>query len=349
MVSDLAKRAVQLGRALVTRRDVSPAHQRLVLLASAVIFVTATVFAWRSLPPIEGRVRWGVLVLVALVGVPASIWNRGAEFGAIARLTGQHVGHHERVRIAIVGTAANLLPVPGSVVVRGEVLRRRGVSLRSIGWATAVAAAVWAGSTAVVAGGLLAVMSPRHVLGSVFAFAGALVCAGATTSILRRRGLSAPWRAAASLLVVELIAIGLGGLRLWGVLAGLGYDAGFDQAVALTVAGVVSTAVGFAPGGLGVRELAAAAISPIVGLPPQIGLLAAALNRLFELVLLAPSSIGLVARRTPASPGGARTGPTEGVGPPADVANRSDGAPAGDRAPGAGEVVRPAGSVEVDP
>lgn len=330
---EMARRAVRLGRKLTTRRQTSPAQQRVVLGVSAVVFLGATVLAWRSLPDIDGRVHWWAFVLVAVLGVPASIWNRGAEFGAIARLTGEHIGIAERVRVAVVGTAANMLPVPGSVVVRGEVLRRRGVALRAIGWATAIAAAVWAGSTALVAGSLLAAMSEHVLLGVVLAVGGAAVCAGSTYSVVSRPSVQDPWRAMAHLVVVEVVSIVLGGLRLWGVLAGLGYSAGIDQAVALTVAGLVSTAVGFAPAGLGVRELAAAAISPLVGLPTSLGLLAAAINRLVELVVLAPASVALVVRR-PGSPAevldasgietgsgevGAAPGPEAATSPPTAV------------------------------
>jgi hypothetical protein len=314
---EMARRAVRLGRRLTTRRQTSPTQQRVVLGVSTVVFLGATVLAWRSLPDIDGRVHWWAFVLVAVLGVPASIWNRGAEFGAIARLTGEHIGIAERVRVAVVGTAANMLPIPGSVVVRGEVLRRRGVALRSIGWATAIAAAVWAGSTALVAGCLLAAMSEHVLLGVVLAVGGAAVCAGSTYSVVSRPSVHDPWRAMAHLVVVEVVSIVLGGLRLWGVLAGLGYSAGIDQAVALTVAGLVSTAVGFAPAGLGVRELAAAAISPLVGLPTSLGLLAAAINRLVELVVLAPASVALVARRpgSPADVPDASGIETEGGGP----------------------------------
>lgn len=310
MIGDVARWATRLGQSVDARRAASRGRQRAVLAATAIVFVVAAVLAWRSLPEIDGEVRWWPFVLVVLVGVPASIWNRGAEFAAIARLTGEHVSAREHLRVAVIGMAANLLPVPGSVMVRGDVLRRRGVGLRAIGWATAVTAAVWVGSTAAVAGLLLAVMSPRHLLGIAVALTGAAICAGATLSILRRPGVSHPVRQAVYMHRVQVVGIAYGGLRLWAVLKGLGYDAGLDQAVGLTVAGVVSSAVGFAPGGLGVRELTAAAISPIVGLPASIGLVAASLNRLLELAVLSPVSIGLMTHRvaTPATAGSGTNG-----------------------------------------
>lgn len=287
-------RALAIGRALAARRRVSQTHQRLALVLSAVIFVVATIVAVRNLPPIDGDIRWGFFVAVGLIGAPARAWVTGAEFGVLAHLTGHAVGRIERLRVALVGIAANLLPIPGSVLVRAQVLRRRGATLRSIGWATAVTGAMWAGTTALVAGVLLGALSEQRLLGTLLATAGASLCAGVTAAILRRRALSGARRHALSLFFVEVLFIAIGGFRLWGIMTGLGYDVGIEQATALTIAGVVTTAVGFAPGGWGVRELTAAAISPIVGLPASVGLLAAALNRLIEMIVLAPASVGML-------------------------------------------------------
>ena len=287
-------RVLAIGRALAARRHASHTHRRLALVLSAVIFVVATIVAIRTLPPIDGDIRWGFFVAVGLIGAPARTWVTGAEFGALAHLTGHAVGQIERLRVALVGIAANLLPIPGSVLVRAQVLRRRGATLRSIGWATAVTGAMWVGTTALVAGVLLGALSEQRLLGTVLASAGAGLCAGVVATILRRRALAARRRHALSLFVVEVLFIAIGGFRLWGIMIGLGYDVGIEQATALTIAGVVTTAVGFAPGGWGVRELTAAAISPLVGLPASVGLLAAALNRLIEMVVLAPVTVGML-------------------------------------------------------
>jgi uncharacterized membrane protein YbhN (UPF0104 family) len=288
------RRVLRLVRGLATRRRASPANQRLVLALSAVVFVVATVAAARNLPPIEGDVRWGFFVVVGLLGVPARIWVTGEEFAALARLTGHDVGRVERLRVALVGIAANMLPLPGSILVRGEVLRRRGAKLRTIGWATAMIGAMSAATTALVAGILLAALSDRRPLGLAIAVVGAGASAGVGLAIMRRRELTQSRRQALYLFAVEVMFIGLAGLRLWGIMLGLGFSVGVEQAMALTVAGVVTAAVGFAPGGLGVRELLVAGISPIVGLPVSVGVLAAAINRLVEMVVLAPVSVGMV-------------------------------------------------------
>lgn len=288
------ERARRLVRALTARRRVGPSHQRIALAVSAVAFIVFTIVAARSLPSIDGGVRWGFFVAVGLIGVPARTWATGEEFAILARLTGHRVGRVERLRVALVGNAANLLPLPGSVLVRAQVLRRRGATLRSIGWATAMTGIMWAGSTVLVAGILLGALSGPRLLGAALAVAGAGACVGVTAAFHRRRELTRPRWHAFNLFAIEVMFVAVGGFRLWGIMVGLGFDVGVEQAVALTVAGVVTTAVGFAPGGLGVRELMAAAISPIVGLPVSVGVLAAALNRIIQGVVLAPVTVGLL-------------------------------------------------------
>jgi uncharacterized membrane protein YbhN (UPF0104 family) len=80
-------------------------------------------------------------------------------------------------------------------------------------------------------------------------------------------------------------------LTLWG----LGYSASVTQGVALSLAGSLGSAVGFLPAGLGVRELLAAGIGPIVGLPAAVSLVATAVDRVLGLVVLAAITAVLVA------------------------------------------------------
>ena len=304
VMSGLRERALGLGESLTARRRRPAIDQRLVLAASAVVFILATVLAARSLPPLEGDVRWGFFVAVGLLGAPTRIWLTGEEFNVLARLTNRKVSRPERIRVALIGAAANLLPLPGSVLVRAEVLRRRGASLGSIGRATATMAAMWAGTTALVAGSLLAALSERRLLGLAGAACGVAICAGATAVILRRRHLYRRGRVAAFLFAIEATFIFFGGIRMWAVMYGLGFSVGIEQATALTVAGLVTNAVGFAPAGLGIRELTTAAISPIVGLPASVGLLTAALMRLIDLTVLGPASAVLMLWRDRSPRGG---------------------------------------------
>ena len=55
----------------------------------------------------------------------------------------------------------------------------------------------------------------------------------------------------------------------------------------------LAAAAGILPGGFGLRELIAAALAPLVGLPASAGFAATAINRVMGIVVLAPITAAL--------------------------------------------------------
>jgi hypothetical protein len=203
----------------------------------------------------------------------------------------------------IVARAANVLPVPGSTLVRIAALKQQGTGYRRAFTATATVAAAWISATFLLAGALLAVLT-----GSVVGLAAVgvgLAALGATHTLVVFHVGSAQ---AASLTVrvaaVDLLLVAVSALRLFWVLMALGFLVAVPQAAALTVAEVLASATGVFPGGLGIREVVAGVISPVVGLPIALGVIAAAGDRLLDYALLAPACVVmlLMARRDRGQP-----------------------------------------------
>ena len=67
----------------------------------------------------------------------------------------------------------------------------------------------------------------------------------------------------------------------------LGVSISPTQAVALSVAGALTVAIGFFPGGLGLREALLAGLSPLIGLEFDTGVLLGSVDRLVWLSFLA--------------------------------------------------------------
>jgi uncharacterized protein (TIRG00374 family) len=99
------------------------------------------------------------------------------------------------------------------------------------------------------------------------------------------------------LLAVEVARVVVLAVRFHLLLIALGTEPTWAQSAALTIAVVVSTAVAILPGGLGLREVSAAAIGPLVGLPASVSLVAVALDRLLSLAVLAIAAGVLALRR----------------------------------------------------
>jgi hypothetical protein len=283
-----------LGRLLRYRAAIAGVGERRLLLIAVVLFVAASAVGVANLPPVETQIRWPVLLLVPLVGVPATVATNAWEYRVTARLLGHRVPAADAARVSVLSTAANLLPIPGAVLVRSRALRQRGTGIGSALAVTAAIGVAWVGVTALLAGGLQAVLGDA-ALGVAVLAGGALALLGAWLVVARTRGVTLTGADVTTVLAVEGVAVFVAGGRLLLTLWGLGYSASVTQGVALSLAGSLGSAVGFLPAGLGVRELLAAGIGPIVGLPAAVSLVATAVDRVLGLVVLAGITAVLVA------------------------------------------------------
>lgn len=291
--------------------------ERTLLLIAALVFGVGGYVAYRALPDLESQVRWVPLVLAAVLGAPATVLANAAEYRVSAHLLRHRVAPSEAIRVSLLASAANLLPMPGSPLVRMRALRQLGSSYRGAFSSTALVGLTWIGMTGVLVGGF-SVPAGRLAFGTILLGVG-VVATGVAYGALRMRRPGEEWILIWPLLVVEAVSVLVVGARFFLVLQGLGIDASFSQAIALTGAGVIASVVGFFPGGLGIRELLAAGIGPAVGLSAAAGLLAAAIDRLVQLVVLTPASLasflvaGRLDRRAGEGPGAEeRTAPVPG-------------------------------------
>ena len=288
----------RVGRALawVTgRRPRSATADRALLVAAVLLFVVAFALGLRTVPPGTVDVTAWPFALVVLA-VPATSVANALEYAVAARIGGRRVVGWEAIEVSVLSSAANLLPLPGAALVRVRAMRRAGTSYRRALSVTAVVGGAWLATSLVLAGALLAVRRDAAVAGPGIAAVLVIGLLGLVASAVAVRSLAAggeALRLSAALLATEVLTVALAGLRYLLVLRGLGLDAGLEQAVALTVAGVLASAIGFVPGGLGLREALAGVIAGLVGLPAAVGVLAAAVDRLVALPVLAALAVAV--------------------------------------------------------
>jgi len=247
-------------------------------------FVVFTVLAVRSLPHIDKPVRWELILVVALVCVPVIVVLNALEFRLMAHFAHHHPPMLEILQITVLGSAANLLPMPGAVMVRLANLRKAGVRVRRGLNLSAIIGLAWLG-TACVLGGVVQLWS--HT-----AFALATLAIGATlltiAALMLTRALDEGARVAGAmeLFAIECAFILMQSLRLFLIAAALRFDVSFAQTTTLAIATVAAAAIGFLPSGLGAREAIAAILAPIVGFPAAVGLVITAVDRLVSLTVL---------------------------------------------------------------
>lgn len=260
-------------------------RRKLGLFVAVVLFVGGLILGVVNLPEVENEPRWELLAIVGVIGVPLTLVLNAAEYQVTAAIAAFKVPIGTAFRVGVLATAANMLPIPGAVLVRAHAIRKLGGSYGSIARSTGIVGVCFVGVTCALASGVLLV-SDELALGSFLAIAG-LLAAGLAFFLLRAER---PWAESARLLTAAmgraLVAMLIKAGRLYLVLIAFGYEAGATQAVTLTVASVIATMLGFFPGGLGMAEALGAAFAPLVGLSAAVGFVALAVDRLITMVVL---------------------------------------------------------------
>ena len=271
--------------------------QTTITIAAAVGVTGATVWAWQSTDLTLAELSWWPLAIAFFVTAPASLGLKSAEYQLSARIASQTPTQSRSLSVAVISSAANLLPLPGSMIVTVRSLSEDGSTYGSALSAGAVPGLSWLSITGLVGGVAIAIEGPP-VLGAV-TICGGLVAGLAATKLFRT---TAPtersvWLAV-SIIAVEAGWLLISALRLGLAVTALGVSISPTQAVALSVAGALTVAIGFFPGGLGLREALLAGLSPLIGLEFDTGVLLGSVDRLVWISFLAVASgvLGLLRR-----------------------------------------------------
>ena len=289
---------LQRMQALLERRarPLPDRYRRPILAFATIALSLAMVWAWNRAELTIDDLSWTPLAALALIAAPASLLLKAAEFVVAARIVGQRPNARRAMETAVVSSAANLLPLPGSLLVTVKALADGGAGYGGAVAASSVPGIAWLGITG-VAGGLALVVEGATAVGLIVLAGGAAALVGAG-AIFRSTGPNDGRPALLlTIVVVETGWLAVSGLRFTLAAATIGVDLTLPQALALSVAGAITVAIGFFPGGLGIREALIAALSPLIGLDLQVGVLLGAIDRVVWLGFLALAGLGLAGGR----------------------------------------------------
>lgn len=289
-LQDLARRAAaRLDR--VSAATETPRGRRISMVASALLFLGAMALGIGALPDGPRELQWWAILLTSVVGVPVLIGLNALEYTASGAVLGHRIPFRVALPIAIYARAANLLPLPGAALVRMQALKREGSSYGRAASATLATALFWLSGSVLV--GAVVLVPIRPLIGVGFAAGGvitALAGHAAVRGIVAKREDAAPGEAlrrSAVLLGVEIVMVVVRGVRFWLVMVGFDIGGSFAGAMLLPIAGVLSSAIGFFPSGLGIREVISGALARLVGDTAASGVLASGLDRLVSLPVMA--------------------------------------------------------------
>lgn len=276
------------------REKLAP-YKRVVLFLAALAFAAGIIVSAHAEPQLVTDIDWRVILLL-LIPVLIAIALNCCEFILCGRMIGQRISWRIAVETTVVGGVANMLPLPGGMLVRIAALKSAGASVSRGGGVTLLAAMTWLGIASAYSGVWL-VACGHAALGSTVFLSGAAITAAAF-----RLGMavSGGWRLPLQLCCVRAALTLFDALRLLLCFAALGDAAHFSQVSVLTVSSFLGAAFSLVPAGLGIREGAAALIAGLVGLTASSAYLATSLNRVLGLLVAAPLAIYIAMHRTEA-------------------------------------------------
>ncbi len=257
---------------------------------AVVLFVGSTAAAWQALPAGRPALDWGLVAIAALLVVPGAAVN-AEEYRLSARIVGQDVSVPAALRVSVIAAAFNLLPIPGSVLVRARALAKGGSSTtRAVSSTLAVGVVYLAVAVVIVA----VVQAPGSPATATAALVVGLAMFVGAALVTRRLADGPVGRVLARLVLVEALSVLVKAVRLHLVIEALGFEPSVVQATSLAMATVAASAIGIFPGGLGIRELLSALIAPAVDLPASVGLIGTSLERVIGLATLSVLSVAVL-------------------------------------------------------
>lgn len=260
-------------------------RSRWAYVVALTLFAGVLAFSLEQLRSVS--IHWPWLVLTA-AGAVATLLLNGLEMELTARLTGRSLGVARSLRVALLASAANLLPLPGGVVVRMRALTEDGSRAATAAWAAGTIAATWF-AVSCAGAGLVLLGSDGSWPGVSFLALATILAVG--TAWVGRRRLAAGWGLLGVGCVLEAVFVLVSAVRILAVLRGLGLEAGWTEGIVLAVASAAASAVGVFPAGLGLREALTGALGYFVAVGPAAAALAAVVDRIVGVGTLAVGSV----------------------------------------------------------
>jgi len=233
-------------------------------------------------PKVLSDVNWNDIFLIIVAAVPLTILLNALEFMLSGKLISVSITLPKALEITILGSAANMFPLPGSAMVRIASLKSSGAGYKKSTLVTLLVALLWIASAFLFAGLSLSIFFEK-TFEYLFLFVGfvSLIAAGMLNSRI-----GCKWSIFNQLIYLKFCIVIVEAVRVYWCFLAFNIDVSLNQAAIFVVSGVLGSATSIVPAGLGIREVVSAMIAPLVGITASAGFLAATLNRILGLAVL---------------------------------------------------------------
>ena len=259
-----------------------PAVRRIAWLVALVMFVGGLALSFAARPAMLNELDVRRSFIVVLILSPLLTVLNVFSMREIARLSGAELGFLQALRLLIISSAANSLPLPGGAVARTAAIHAAGARLSASGGGNIAAGILWLSATFVMAGVMVAMAVP--VIGVALLLSGGVVFF--LTLKFSKRLPGAP-RSIFRLFVISAAAAVFYAIAIHQTLAALGAPAQFWQSAIISVSSVLGAAISITPSGFGVREGLSAGLAASTGATPAAAFAATAFVYLVMMATLA--------------------------------------------------------------
>jgi hypothetical protein len=287
-------------RLLALLRRPRPRRLQIIIGAFAVVILAlGTTIAIGNLPS-GAELEWWPIAVLLVVGTPWHLLILSAEVSLTGRLADVRLPRRTCLRVAVIGTSFNLLPIPGAALTRLDALLARGGGVGRATGAIVAVGMIWLAVALWIAG--LALIGTSWV--SVLLLVGGGLAAMATVTVIRRYLPHVHRTDLGRVVLLEASFVLTHAIRLALALVALGVTAPIRAPLVMAASSAISSALGIAPGGLGIREAIATVLGDLAGITASTALLAAVVDRAAALAGTLISSVCVLPllHRYPAHP-----------------------------------------------
>lgn len=221
--------------------------------------------------------QWSFFVVIAFFAGPLSLHLSVRRFENVSLLYGQGISYLESLKVVVYGGLANMLPLPGALIMRIGFLRQKVGFKRSL-YANGIAIIIWIASACVCLVGAV-FFDPMASLDSLAIMLIVISVVLYCTALFWGWVSGCAMQALSYLLYVQVLLSFINVVRLWFICAALGHIVSPVFPAAVSLGGIVALGAGVAPGGIGVSESIAAIVAHFLDQDLTLGFAMAALNR----------------------------------------------------------------------
>lgn len=251
-------------------------YRRPLIAVAALFFFGGMAWSVSQLDLRFTQIAWAS-ILAALALSSVSLVINAVELQLCARAVGKNMQLHDALAHSSAATVANILPLPGSLLVRGAALKATGADWNQVGRVMLAAGVMWLAMSMAISGYALI---DGNVGLSISVFC-VLITLGVVVWLWRQCG----WLVTAGFVGVRLVLLALLIVRLSLLFTALASTLSLADVSAFALAGIVGSAVGLVPAGIGVTEAVGAAMAIAIGQNPASAFLVLAINRIMGLTL----------------------------------------------------------------